>query len=102
MTCINWVSIWRKCFNHSMGLEDFLSASMVIIAKELIALSVECFILGTIILVLHVYLSLAPRAEGLIQSDSIFREAGSTNARECFLYAPLEYCPVFCGWFWKA
>ena len=101
MARINWVSIWRKYFNYSVGLKDLCSGGRVSIVRELIVISHESFVLVAIMLVLHVSLRLAPGAEGLVKSDSLFEEARSANAGECFLFAPSEYCPVFCRRFWK-
>ena len=102
MTCINWVSIWRKCFNYSVGLKYLRPGGRVSVAKEFIVILKECFVLGAIMLVLHVSLRLAPGAKGLVKADGPFKEARSMNAQECFPYAPAEYFPVFCRWFWKA
>ena len=96
------MSIWRKCFSYSVGLKYLRPGGRVSVAEEFIVISEECFVLGARMLVLHVSLRLVPGAEGLVKSDGLFKEAWSVDAREYFLHAPAEYCPVFCRWFWKA
>ena len=85
-----------------MGLEDLHSGGRVIIMEKIIAILIECFVLGTIILILHVSLSLVPGARGVVEADNLFKEARSANAGECFPCAPAEYCPVFFRWFRKS
>ena len=79
-----------------MGLKDLRSGGKVVITKELILILIECFVLGVIILVLHVSLGLATGTEGLVKLDSLFKEAEYAKAGEYFPYAPVEYCPVLC------
>ena len=97
MACIDWVSICRKFCSYSVGLKYLRPGGRVSVAEEFIVISEECFILGAIMLVLHMSLRLVPGAEGLVKSDRLGQLARHANAGECFPYAPLEYFPVDLG-----